>query len=111
MTIGTKMHQTLASLEGAAANLQTFALDTQDQAAKQMFATLNKQIEGVCHVLRNRVNFIEQHEPQYKMMQPGMMQPGMFQQQPWQQPQFWPPQQQQYFQMQPPAQQQYPRIW
>lgn len=105
MTIGTKMHQTLASLEGAAANLMTFGLDTQDQAAKQMFFSLNKQIENVCHVLRSRVNYLEQQEPQYRVMQP-MMQPGTFQQQ----PQYWQPQQQQYFHMQP-QQQQYPRIW
>jgi len=100
------MHQTLASLEGAAANLMTFGLDTQDQAAKQMFFSLNKQIEGVCHVLRSRVNYIEQQEPQYRMMQPGMIQQGMFQQQ----PQYWQPQQQQFFRMQP-QQQQFPRNW
>lgn len=104
MTIGTKMHQTLASLEGAAANLMTFGLDTQDQAAKHMFFSLNKQIEGVCQVLRNRVNYIEQQEPQYRVIQPMAqpmmqpMQPGMI------------PQQQQYFRMQP-QQQQFPRIW
>ena len=97
MTIGTKMHQTLAGLEGAAANLMTFALDTQDQAAKQMFVSLNKQIEGICHILKDRVNYIEQQEPQYRVMQPGMFP---------QQPQYWQPQQQ----MQP-QQQQFPRIW
>lgn len=74
MTIGTKIHQTLAGLEGAAANLMTFALDTQDQAAKQMFISLNKQVEGICQVLRNRVNYIEQQEPQYRMMQPQQQQ-------------------------------------
>ena len=67
MTVGTKMHQTLASLEGAAATLQTFSLETQDQQAKQMFTNLNKQLEGICQTLRERVNYIEQQEPQYKM--------------------------------------------
>lgn len=111
MTIGTKMHQTLASLEGAAANLMTFGLDTQDQAAKQMFFSLNKQIEGVCQVLRNRVNYIEQQEPQYRVIQPmaqPMMQPGMMQ--PMQPGMIPPPPQQQYFRMQP-QQQQFSRIW
>lgn len=78
MTIGTKMHQTIASLEGAAANLKTFALDTKDPAAKQMFIALNQQVGGVCQVLRSRVNYIEQQEPQYRMMQPQQQQYGAF---------------------------------
>lgn len=69
MTIGDKMHQTLASLEGAAANLKTFALDTQDQNAKKMFTDLNRQVENIVEALRGRVNYIEQQEPQYKMQQ------------------------------------------
>lgn len=69
MTVGTKMHQTLSSLEGAAADLKTYALETQDQGAKQMFTDLNKQLEGICQTLKGRVNYIEQQEPQYKMKQ------------------------------------------
>lgn len=67
MTVGTKMHQTLASLEGAAANIKTFALETQDQGAKKMYTDLNQQLEGICQALRGRVNYVEQQEPQYKM--------------------------------------------
>ncbi|MFZ5651151.1 MAG: DUF1657 domain-containing protein [Bacillota bacterium] len=67
MTVGTKMHQTLASLEGAAADFKTYALETQDPTAKQMFNDLNRQLEGICQTLRGRVNYIEQQEPQYKM--------------------------------------------
>lgn len=67
MTIGTKMHQTLASLEGAAANIMTFSLETQDQGAKQMFVDMNKQLESMCETLKGRVNYIEQQEPQYKV--------------------------------------------
>ncbi len=70
MTIGNKMHQTLASLEGAAADLKSFALDSQDKSAKQMFSDLNNQLESICHSLRGRVNYIEKQEPQYKMQQP-----------------------------------------
>ncbi|MCL6558480.1 MAG: DUF1657 domain-containing protein [Firmicutes bacterium] len=70
MTIGDKMHQTLASLEGAAANLKTFALDTQDKAAQQMFNDLSGQVEDICQTLKGRVNYIEQQEPQYKIKQP-----------------------------------------
>lgn len=67
MTVGEKMHQTLASLEGAAANLKTFALETQDKGAKQMFTDLNQQVEVICQTLKGRVNYIEQQEPQYKI--------------------------------------------
>lgn len=67
MTVGTKMHQTLASLEGAAANIMTFSLETQDPGAKQMFADMNKQLESMCETLKGRVNYIEQQEPQYKV--------------------------------------------
>lgn len=70
MTVGTKMHQTLASLEGAAANLKTFALETQDQFAKQMFNDLSGQVDNICSSLKGRVNYIEQEEPQYKVKQP-----------------------------------------
>jgi hypothetical protein len=61
------MHQTLASLEGAAANLKTFALETQDKTAQQMFNDLGGQVENICTSLKGRVNYIEQQEPQYKM--------------------------------------------
>ncbi|MDQ0286000.1 hypothetical protein J2Z49_001105 [Desulfofundulus luciae] len=74
MTIGEKMHQTLASLESAAANLKTFSLDTQDQMAKQMFASYSHQLEEICKGLRGRVNYIEQQEPQYKVLQPQQQQ-------------------------------------
>lgn len=69
MTVGQKMHQTLASLEGAAANLKTFALETQDKTAQKMFNDLSGQVENICGSLRGRVNYIEQQEPQYKMKQ------------------------------------------
>lgn len=67
MTVGEKMHQTLYSLKGAAANLKTFALDTQDKTAKQMFSDLSNQVEGICKGLEGRINYIEQQEPQYKV--------------------------------------------
>ena len=70
MTVGVKLHQTLASLEGAAANLKTFALDSQDKNAQQMFNDLGSQIEDISNSLRGRVNYIEQQEPQYKVQQP-----------------------------------------
>lgn len=69
MTVGQKMHQTLASLQGAAGDMKTFALETQDQNAKQMFASYADQLESMVHGLRGRVNYIEEQEPQYKVME------------------------------------------
>jgi len=74
MTVGTKMHQTLASLEGAKATIKTFALETEDKTAKQMFAQYANQLESICQGLASRCNYIEQQEPQYKVFQ-NMMQP------------------------------------
>ncbi|MBM7855902.1 hypothetical protein JOC37_002324 [Desulfohalotomaculum tongense] len=74
MTIGEKMHQTLASLEGVKANMKTFALDTQDQNAKQMFSQYSQQLETMCQGLQSRCNYIEQQEPQYKVFQQAQQQ-------------------------------------
>jgi len=35
LTVGTQMHQTLASLESACADLKSFALETEDKTAKK----------------------------------------------------------------------------
>lgn len=69
MTVGTKLHQTLSNLEAAAANLQSFSLETQDQSARKMYNDMNQQLEKMCQQLKGRVNYIEQEEPQYKMEQ------------------------------------------
>ncbi|PKM80812.1 MAG: hypothetical protein CVU89_11730 [Firmicutes bacterium HGW-Firmicutes-14] len=69
MTVGDKMHQTLSSLESAAASLKTFAVDTQDKNAQQMFNDLSGQLDNICNSLRGRVNYIEEQEPQYKISQ------------------------------------------
>jgi len=74
MTIGTKMHTTLASLEGAAAMIKTFALETEDKTAKQMFAQYAQQLDSISQGMASRVNYIEQQEPQYKVFN-NMMQP------------------------------------
>jgi hypothetical protein len=60
MTVGTKMHQTLASLESVKANMKSFALETEDKAAKKMFAEYAQQLKSVCQGLGTRCNYIEQ---------------------------------------------------
>lgn len=66
MTVGTKMQQTIASAEGVLANLKSFSLETQDQAAKQMFQNLSQQQQQVLDNLNARLQYIESQEPQYK---------------------------------------------
>lgn len=74
MTVGTKMHQTLATLESAKANLKTFALETEDKTAKKMFAEYSQQLEGICQGMKARCDYIEQEEPQYKVFQNAIQQ-------------------------------------
>lgn len=70
MTVGTKLHQTLASCESAVANLKSFALDTENQQAKQIFSQMAQTMEQqVVNPLRHRINQMEQQEPQYKVYQ------------------------------------------
>lgn len=66
MTVAVKMQQTIASAESVAANLKTFALDTQDKEAQQMFNQLAKSVDNCVSTLQSRLNFIQQQEPQYR---------------------------------------------
>lgn len=74
MTVGTKMHQTLAMLESSTANMKSFAMDTEDKTAKQMFAQYAQQLESVCQGMSARCNYIEQQEPQYKVFENAIQQ-------------------------------------
>lgn len=68
MTVGTQMQQTIASCESACASLKSFALETQDQNVKQMFQQLSEQQQTIVDQLNNRLQYIQQEEPQYKQM-------------------------------------------
>jgi hypothetical protein len=46
--------------------LKTFALDTQDQQAKQMFNQLAQSMDSCVQTLQSRLNYIMQEEPQYR---------------------------------------------
>lgn len=69
MTVGKKLHQTLTSLESAKASYEQFAQDTEDNMAQQMFQSGAQQLDSLITDLRNRVNYVEQQEPQYKTEQ------------------------------------------
>lgn len=66
MTVGTKMQQTVASVQGVLANLNAFSLDTDDQAAKQMYQNLAKQQQQILDNLNARLQYMQSQEPQYK---------------------------------------------
>lgn len=69
MTIGQKMHQTLATLQHTAGEMKSYALETQDKNAKKMFSDYADQLENIANGFRGRVNYIEQQEPQYKVFE------------------------------------------
>ncbi len=69
MTTGTKLHQTISQLKAAAGNLQSFALDTDDPQAKQMFTSASQQLDKIVDQVSARTNYVEQQEPAYKMTQ------------------------------------------
>ncbi|MBS3873296.1 MAG: DUF1657 domain-containing protein [Firmicutes bacterium] len=66
MTIASQLSQTLANMEGAAASLKTFSLQTQDQQAKQLFQQLSQSMDHSVQQLRGRLDYITQEEPQYR---------------------------------------------
>lgn len=66
MTVGTQMQQTIASCESTLASLKSFALETNDQNAKQMFQNMSTQQQTVLDNLNARLQYIQSEEPQFK---------------------------------------------
>lgn len=66
MTVSQKVKQCIASLKSANAQLESFALDTQNQAAKQLFQSAASQCRSLVDGLESRLREIEQQEPQYR---------------------------------------------
>ena len=66
MTVGTKIQQTIASAESITASLKGFALDTDNQQAKQTYQQLAQQMDSVVQQLKSREQQIMSEEPQYK---------------------------------------------
>ncbi|MBU8909385.1 MULTISPECIES: DUF1657 domain-containing protein [Bacillaceae] len=66
MTVAAKFKQTIAGLKSAQASLETFALDTENEQAKQLFQQAAQQTQQVVDGLEPRLQQIEQEEPQYK---------------------------------------------
>lgn len=66
MTVGTQMEKAIAGIQSAASTMKTFALETEDQQAKQEFQQLAKTFDDALEALKGRQQYIEQQEPQYK---------------------------------------------
>lgn len=66
MTVITNLRQTVAGLKSAQASFETFALETDNKKAKQMFQAAAQQTQSVIDIVSPRINEIEQEEPQYR---------------------------------------------
>jgi Protein of unknown function (DUF1657) len=66
MTVATQIKQTLAGLKSAQASFETFALQTENQAAKQLYRQAAQQTQAIVDLISSRVQEIENEEPQYK---------------------------------------------
>ncbi len=66
MTIGKSLKTTLSSLKSVQASLESFALQTDNPAAKDMFTQFADQAKTMVQGLQSRVMEIENQEPQYK---------------------------------------------
>ena len=65
MTVITNVKTTVAGLKSAQASLETFALSTDNQEAKQLYQNAAQQTQAIIDSLSPRVEQITQEEPQY----------------------------------------------
>ncbi len=91
MTVGTKLHKTLAGLESVKADFELYAGETEDVQAKSEYGQYAQQLEGICQSFKQRVNYVEQEEPQYKVKEQAQQKAQMQQQQQQQQQEQQPP--------------------
>ncbi|AOZ92468.1 DUF1657 domain-containing protein [Paenibacillus crassostreae] len=66
MTVSSQVKTCLASLKGAQANLEQFALETENQEAKTAFTSAAEQTQQIVQSVETRVQQLENEEPQYK---------------------------------------------
>ncbi|ANY74776.1 DUF1657 domain-containing protein [Paenibacillus ihbetae] len=66
MTVASDVKTCLSSLKSAQASLERFALSTQDENAKNMFTQAAQQTQQIVDQVAQRVQQLEQEEPQYK---------------------------------------------
>jgi hypothetical protein len=66
MTVAAQVKQALAGLKSAQASFETFALQTQNQNAKQLYTNVAQQTKSIVDSLEPRIGELEKEEPQYK---------------------------------------------
>ncbi len=64
MTVQSDLQQAIAQAQQALGNYSMFAASTQDQQAKGMFAALAHDMERHLKLLNDRLNYVNQSEPQ-----------------------------------------------
>ena len=65
MTVGTQVKQTVAGLKSAQASFETFALQTDNEQAKQLYKNAATQTQTIIDSIEPRLQQILQEEPQY----------------------------------------------
>ncbi|MEH7416446.1 DUF1657 domain-containing protein [Neobacillus drentensis] len=65
MTVVTQVNQTLAGLKSAQASFETFALQTENKNAKQLYQNAAQQTQSIIDSLEPRLKEIQNEEPQY----------------------------------------------
>lgn len=66
MTVVNQVKQTISGLKSAQASLEQFALQTENQQAKQLFSNAATQTDQIVQSLEPRLQEIQQEEPQYR---------------------------------------------
>lgn len=66
MTVGSKVKQTLAALNGSEATLRMYSLQERDKEAMAVYAEAFEEINKLKIDLEKRVGAIEFQEPEYK---------------------------------------------
>lgn len=66
MTVGKQVKQAVAGLKSVQASFEQFALETENQQAKQMYTQAAEQTATILQNVEPRVQEIEKEEPQYK---------------------------------------------
>lgn len=68
MTVASQVKQAIAGLKSVQASFEQFALQTENQQAKQLYSSAAEQTKQVIQSVEPRITEIEQEEPQYKQM-------------------------------------------
>lgn len=66
MTVATQVKQTIAGLRSAQASFEQFALQTENEQAKQLYQNAAEQTKTILESVETRLQQIEQEEPQYR---------------------------------------------